>query len=37
MYSYEDRIRAVLLYIQLGKRTGVTFILRHALTKPRVS
>ena len=24
MYSYEDRIRAVLLYIQLGKRTGVT-------------
>lgn len=24
MYSYEDRIRAVQLYIQLGKRIGVT-------------
>ena len=24
MYSYEDRIRAVKLYIKLGKRTGVT-------------
>ena len=22
MYSYEDRIRAVKLYIKLGKRTG---------------
>ena len=24
MYSYEDRIRAVKLYIKLGKRTGPT-------------
>ena len=24
MYSYEDRIRAVKLYIKLGKRTGAT-------------
>ena len=24
MYSYEDRIRAVRLYIKLGKRTGAT-------------
>lgn len=24
MYSYEDRIRAVTLYIKLGKRTGAT-------------
>ncbi len=24
MYSYEDRIRAVELYIKLGKRTGTT-------------
>ena len=24
MYSYEDRIRAVKLYIKLGKRTGTT-------------
>lgn len=24
MYSYEDRIRAVELYIKLGKRTGAT-------------
>ena len=24
MYSYEDRIRAVRLYIKLGKRTGPT-------------
>ena len=24
MYSYEDRIRAVKLYIRLGKRTGAT-------------
>jgi putative transposase len=24
MYSYEDRVRAVTLYIKLGKRTGAT-------------
>ncbi|WP_157609619.1 hypothetical protein [Variovorax sp. Root473] len=24
MYSYEDRIRAVALYIKLGKRAGAT-------------
>jgi transposase-like protein len=24
MYSYEDRIRAVRLYIKLGRRTGAT-------------
>ena len=24
MYSYEDRIRAVELYIKLGKRAGAT-------------
>jgi len=24
MYSYEDRIRAVKLFIKLGKRTGLT-------------
>jgi putative transposase len=24
MYSYEDRIRVVRLYIKLGKRTGAT-------------
>ena len=24
MYSYEDRIRAVKLYIKLGKRTGAS-------------
>jgi transposase-like protein len=24
MYSYEDRLRAVQLYIKLGKRVGVT-------------
>lgn len=24
MYSYEDRFRAVSLYIKLGKRTGAT-------------
>ena len=24
MYSYEDRIRAVKLYIKLGKRVGAT-------------
>jgi len=24
MYSYEDRLRAVLLYIRLGKRVGLT-------------
>ena len=24
MYSYEDRVRAVKLYIKLGKRTGPT-------------
>ncbi len=24
MYSYEDRVRAVKLYIKLGKRTGAT-------------
>jgi hypothetical protein len=24
MYSYEDRIRAVKLYIKFGKRTGPT-------------
>ena len=24
MYSYEDRLRAVRLYIKLGKRTGLT-------------
>lgn len=24
MFSYEDRIRAVKLYIKLGKRTGAT-------------
>lgn len=24
MYSYEDRIRAVKLYIKLGKHTGAT-------------
>ena len=26
MYSYEDRIRAVRLYIKLGKRTGATIV-----------
>lgn len=25
MYSYEDRLRAVRLYIKLGKRVGPTF------------
>ena len=24
MYSYDDRLRAVQLYIQLGKRAGLT-------------
>ena len=24
MYSYEDRVRAVRLYIKLGKRVGLT-------------
>jgi len=24
MYSYDDRLRAVQLYIKLGKRTGLT-------------
>lgn len=24
MYSYEDRVRAVELYVKLGKRTGAT-------------
>ena len=27
MYSYEDRIKAVRLYLKLGKRLGVT--IRH--------
>ena len=26
MYSYEDRIRAVKLYLKLGKRTGATIL-----------
>ena len=26
MYSYEDRIRAVKLYIKLSKRTGLTIL-----------
>ncbi len=26
MYSYEDRFRAVKLYIKLGKRTGATIL-----------
>ncbi len=26
MYSYEDRTRAVKLYIKLGKRTGATIL-----------
>jgi hypothetical protein len=29
MYSHEDRIRAVKLYIKLGKRTGATLRQRH--------
>ena len=27
MYSYEDRLRAVRLYIKLGKRVGLTILL----------
>jgi len=30
MYSYEDRMRAVKLYIKLGKRANAT--IRHSLT-----
>jgi len=26
MYSYEDRIRTVELYIKLGKRVGATYV-----------
>ncbi len=34
MYSYEDRIRAVELYIKLGKRVGAT--LRQWVTRQRM-
>ncbi len=33
MYSYEDRIRAVELYIRLGKRVGATILQLGYLTK----
>ena len=33
MYSYEDRIRAVRLYIKLGKRTGPTILQLGCATK----
>ena len=38
MYSYEDRIRAVRLYMKLGKRTGATiheleYLLRESSNK----
>lgn len=34
MYSYEDRIRAVELYIKLGKRLMAT--IRHLVTQRRM-
>ena len=33
MYSYEDRIRAVMLYIKFGKRIGATLRQLGYLTK----